>query len=58
MRRFIFGMMLGCGVLIANAADESLTIGGVRLTLGMERSKAVGLIWAQRSNLSRISHSP
>jgi hypothetical protein len=26
MRRFIFGMMLGCGVLIANAADESLTI--------------------------------
>ena len=44
MRRFIFGMMLGCGVLIANAADESLTIGGVRLTLGMERSKALELL--------------
>lgn len=44
MRRFILGMILGCMVLIANAADESLTIGGVRLTLGMERSKALELL--------------
>jgi len=48
MRRFIFGVMLGCVVLIANAADESLTIGGVRLTLGMERSKAMELL--QKNN--------
>jgi hypothetical protein len=37
-------MMLGCMVSIANAADESLMIGGVRLTLGMERSKALELL--------------
>jgi hypothetical protein len=44
MRQFIFGMMLSCVALIANAANESLTIGGVRLTLGMERSKALELL--------------
>ena len=44
MRRFIFGMMMGCVLLGAHAADESLTIGGVRLTLGMERSKALELL--------------
>ena len=44
MRRFIFGMMLGSVVLIANAVDESLTIGGARLTLGMERTKALELL--------------
>jgi hypothetical protein len=44
MRQLIFGVLLGCVVLIANASDESLTIGGVRLTLGMERSKALELL--------------
>ena len=45
MRRFIFGMMLGCMLSSANAADdEGLTVGGVRLTLGMERSKALELL--------------
>lgn len=48
MQRFIFGIVLGCVVLIASAADESLTIGGVRLPLGMERSKALELL--QKNN--------
>lgn len=48
MRRFILGMMLACMVPIANSADESLTIGGVRLTLGMERSKVLDLL--QKNN--------
>ena len=49
MQRLIFGMMLGCVLLSAKAADESLTIGGVRLTLGMERSKALELL--QKNNI-------
>lgn|GEM_PF-3290906 len=48
MRKFIFGMMLGCVLSIANAADESLMIGGVPLTLGMERAKALELL--QKNN--------
>ena len=44
MRRFFLGMILGCVVLIANASNESLSIGGARLTLGMERSKAQELL--------------
>jgi len=36
-------------MLSAKASDESLTIGGVRLTLGMERSKALELL--QKSNI-------
>jgi hypothetical protein len=49
MRKLIVGVMLGCTVLSAIAADESVTIGGVRLTLGMERSKALELL--QKSNI-------
>lgn len=41
-------MMLGCVLSIANAADESLMIGGVPLTLGMERAKALELL--QKNN--------
>jgi len=49
MRKLIVGVMLGCTLLSALAADESLTIGGVRLTLGMERSKAFELL--QKNNI-------
>ena len=49
MRRIIVGMMLGCAVLSAKAADESLAIGGVQLTLGMERNRAIELL--QKSNI-------
>ena len=40
MRRLILGALLVCAVLSAKAADESIAIGGIKLTLGMERSKA------------------
>lgn len=49
MRKLIVGAMLGCAAFCAIAADESLTIGGVRLTLGMERPKALELL--QKSNV-------
>ena len=49
MRRLILVMTLGCVLLSAKAADESLTIGGVRLTLVMDRSKALDLL--QKNNI-------
>ena len=37
MRRLIVGMMLACSAFNIHAADESLIIGGARLTLGMNK---------------------
>ena len=56
MRQLIFGTMLCCVLLSAKAADESLTIGGARLTLGMERSQALELL-QQNNNVNCLGVS-
>ena len=44
MWRLIVGVMLACVALSVNASDESLMIGGTRLTLGMEKSRTWELL--------------
>ena len=38
MQRIALGLLLIFTILSARAADESLTVGGIRLTLGMDRA--------------------
>lgn len=50
MRRLILGVLLACVMLNANAADETLIVGGIKLTLGMERARALDALQKLKVN--------